>query len=144
MHVIQNGSVTARDEADDRHFPGTFHIITVSAGITHNEVMLHSVQYNDSYLHFAEIEYNSSGGYNMPHFGLYILPIFGEYNTGNIIHYVWVEERISQNLMQYSVTLNDSTVCYLAFEIDGTPVENPCQDKETLGLRAQFFVFTAF
>ena len=67
--------------------------------------------------------------------------------SDKIQHYQWNEELVVGNYgihYIYSVTLEDGTVCYLAFEHDGKPVENPCLEKEELSTRAQFVLYPAF
>ena len=67
--------------------------------------------------------------------------------SDRIQHYQWKEEVVVDEYgihYTYSVTLENGTACYLAFEQDGKPVENPCLEKEELSTRAQFVLYPTF
>ena len=57
-----------------------------------------------------------------------VLGDISEEEEGIIRHHMWTEEKVEAfgDFYRYSVTLHDGKVCYLAFEWDGRPVENPC------------------
>ena len=83
----------------------------------------------------------------VPSLSLVLGAIDGLDEDGIILHHMWKEEQapgFAPHFKTYSVTLEDGTVCYLAFEMDGSPVENPCQDVSELGRKSIFFTFHAF
>ena len=130
-------------------------------------------QYNGSFLHFAQVnasslnetapnateinyanetEHNSSigsGNESISNDTVALVLLVGELDpkSGNIHHYQWKEEIVDSDYGThyiYSVMLEDGKVCYLAFEQDGKPVENPCLEKDELNTKAHFVLYPAF
>ena len=128
-------------------------------------------QYNGSFLHFAQVntsslnnetapnateinygnetEFNSSIASGNDTVALVLLVGELDPESGNIHHYQWKEEVVVDNYgfpiyYIYSVMLEDGKVCYLAFEQDGKPVENPCLEKDELDTKAHFALYPAF
>lgn len=78
----------------------------------------------------------------IPELKLVLEDIPVEDEDGVIRHTVWTEERLDNYAIRLSVTLENGKVCYLAFENDGTLVENPC--RTDLMRKDIFYVFPAF
>jgi hypothetical protein len=125
-------------------------------------------QYNGSFLHFAQVNTSSlndtalingtelyyanetaNGNDTISNDTVSLVLLVGEIDpeSGNIHHYQWKEEIVVDNSgvhYTYSVMLEDGKICYLAFEQDGKPVENPCLEKEELNTKAHFVLYPAF
>ena len=153
VHVDDDGNVTAKEQ--DGNKVARFHynqhdeyILFQSADF--NGSFLHFVEiisstndtlefsgYNQT--QYNATEYNSteeyaSGGGNETNTVPVLKLIVGELDDeeGVIRHHMWMEvplEPLEYNLYTYSVRPNNETVCYLAFEADGSPVSNPCDES---------------
>ena len=137
--------------------------------LRHN-LSLTSLDHNGSYLHFvqlvpvAEVPREDNNGTSndtehlrdsvnetavpvevveaAPQLMLVLDDIDGEDEAGMIRHHMWTEENIlGQGFYRFYVTLADGKVCYLAFENDGTAVENPCLSHEELQNKALFVLY---
>lgn len=107
----------------------------------YNETMFNATDYNSTE------EYNVSSGVNdtatVPVLKLVLGELEGEVD-GTVRHHMWVEESLGGNVYTYSIRPNNQTVCYLAFEADGTPVSDPCDDALARDTKARFFLLRAF
>ena len=151
VHVREDGNVTG--SYTEGFLPGRFYYRHDGENIS-----FHSVEYNGSYLHFVEVlvsvnvstEFNSTSnstsdsvlGFNsnatasnasdaVSSLKLVLGDISDEEEEGILRHHMWMEEMFGLFHL-YSITLEDGRVCYLAFEIDGTPVDEPCLYKDTM------------
>ena len=138
-------------------------------GLIRHNISLKSVDYNGSYLHFVQLvpvpgndsTANFSSGFGngtaanetelvnqtIPVADPVLMLVLGDIDVedeeGVIRHIMWTEEKVHESveLFRYRVTLDDGKVCYLAFDTDGKPVENPCLTHEELDDQALFFTY---
>lgn len=148
LHVHEDGNVTAKDR--DEFTVGRF--IVRQSG---NKFLFQSVDFNGSFLHFSQV-INVNGSSNATSNGTKIstdstisndttivLQIGAlapnDSETDSIQHHQWVEEVDADGFFRYfSVVLEDGKICYLAFEEDGKPVDDPCQHRDELSTKARF------
>ena len=174
IHVDPEGNITGRPVdgySPGKFFIRQGGSSSGDGAFRHN-LSLHSEDHNGSYLHFVQlvpvtsndsaVELSGSGSTNeteefanatvavaveeveaTPVLMLVIGEIGVEDEEGVIRHTMWTEET-SGPFYRYSVTLHDGKVCYLAFNLDGSPVKNPCLSAEELLTKALFFHYRAF
>ena len=111
--------------------------------VADNKYIIQSAKFNGHVLHFAQ----GNGSSNTSEFDTSTVVLRLGEASGGVAHH-WTRD-ISQgpDLLfhnhghdLFSVTLEDGKTCYLAFERDGTPVEDPCVDKDELLTKALFFL----
>ena len=127
--VSQDGNVTALHR-DPHDISAHFYLRKIEG----DKVTIESAKFNGNFLHFAlgngSSNTSESGSSNDTTVTLRV----GEV-TGSEAHH-WTGEFIPGNAVLYSVTLEDGKTCYLAFESDGKPVEDPCVHKDELLTKA--------
>ena len=130
--VSEDGNVTA-SHGDLLDISAHFYL----RDIEDNKVIIESAEFNGSFLHFAlgngSSNTSESGSSNDTTVTLRVGEI-----TGSEAHH-WTGEFVPGNIVLYSVTLEDGKTCYLAFESDGKPVEDPCVHKDELLTKALLF-----
>lgn len=153
MYILQDGNVTTVNGKE--LLPARF-IVRPSG----DKFLFQSVDYNGSFLHFAQV-INVNGSSNASINGtqitssstisndtVLVLQIgalaLNDSESDAIQHHQWVEEVHFDGYRHYSVKLDDGKICYLAFEQDGKPVEDPCQHKDDLSTKAQFWLLPHF
>lgn len=171
LHVHDDGNVTVKHQIDNEYKEGRFYYNQNGDYITfqsadHNRSFLHFVEvltstnetrlefsgYNETQYNATAADYNSteeyaSGGGNDTDKVPVLKLVFGELEDdedGVIRHHMWVEERLAMNTYAYSVRPSNGTVCYLAFEPDGSPVSDPCNADLATDPKSRFYVIRAF
>lgn len=156
MFIHEDGNVTA---VNDGKGLITARFIVRPSG---DKFVFQSVDYNGSFLHFAQV-INVNGSSNASSINgteinsnstisndtVLVLQIgalaLNDSESEFIQHHQWVEEVDNiHGFRYYSVKLEDGQICYLAFENDGKPVEDPCQHKDDLSTKAQFWLLPHF
>lgn len=109
---------TVRADAPDFHQKSYFDQRT---GDSH---VFESVLLNGSFLHFERLDINGSGNGTTNGTSVSVNPRVGVITNNQTQFQLWHEESAG-GYFRYYVTI-EGVNCYLAFEADGTPVEDPC------------------
>lgn len=104
-----------------------------------DKIAFESVDYIGRFLHFAQVNASSNATTHSAdnatadtdvELVLQVSELLVNDSSDVIQHHQWSEEDVGGNFRTYSVMLGEGKICYLAFESDGKPVEDPCVDKE--------------